>query len=102
MPSLEPTLCGTVAWLRDPVDAKTGQPPVDSKNPNTSLRTRKILGIRIFSMEEDATGSWTGGIYNSDDGQTYKGRLAPRGESELEVQGCSGNLCGSEVWTRAK
>jgi uncharacterized protein (DUF2147 family) len=95
-------LCGTVAWLRDPVDAKTGQPPVDSKNPNTSLRTRKILGIRIFSMEEDATGSWTGGIYNSDDGQTYKGRLAPRGESELEVQGCSGNLCGSEVWTRAK
>ena len=95
-------LCGTVAWLRDPVDAKTGQPPVDGKNPNASLRTRKILGIRIFSMEEDATGSWTGGIYNSDDGQTYKGRLAPRGESELEVQGCSGNLCGSEVWTRAK
>ena len=48
------------------------------------------------------TGSWTGGIYNSDDGKTYKGRLAPHGEDELEVQGCAGSLCGSEVWTRAK
>jgi len=95
-------LCGTVAWLRDAIDSKTGQPPVDDKNPNASLRSRKILGIRIFAMEQDSTGSWTGGIYNSDDGQTYKGRLVPRGENELEVQGCAGSLCGSEVWSRAK
>ena len=94
-------MCGTVAWLRDP-DPQTGQPPVDIKNPNPSLRNRKVLGIRIFAMEQDNTGSWTGGIYNSDDGQTYKGRLVPRGEDELEVQGCAGSLCGSEVWTRAK
>ena len=95
-------MCGTVAWLRDAIDKKTGQPQADDKNPNPSLRSRKILGIRIFAMEQDANGSWTGSIYNSDDGQTYKGRLAPRGQDELEVQGCSGNLCGSEVWTRAK
>ena len=95
-------MCGTVAWLRDAVDAKTGQPPVDDKNPDVSKRSRKILGIRIFAMEQDNSGAWTGGIYNSDDGQTYKGRLVPRGESELEVQGCAGALCGSEVWTRTK
>jgi uncharacterized protein (DUF2147 family) len=94
-------MCGTVAWLRDP-DPQTGQPPLDVKNPNPSLRSRKVLGIRIFAMEQDNTGSWTGGIYNSDDGQTYKGRLVPRGEDEVEVQGCAGFLCGSEVWTRAK
>jgi uncharacterized protein (DUF2147 family) len=95
-------MCGTVAWLRDAVDARTGQPPTDIKNPNPSLRTRKVLGIHIFEMTQDANGSWTGGIYNADDGHTYKGRLAPRGEEELEVQGCSGSLCGSEVWTRVK
>jgi len=94
-------VCGNVAWLRDAVTA-TGQPPTDIKNPNPSLRSRKILGIRIFEMTQDASGSWTGGIYNADDGQTYRGRLAPRGESELEVQGCAGSLCGSEVWSRAK
>ena len=84
------------------MDPKTGQPQADDKNPNPSLRSRKIVGIRIFAMEQDASGAWTGGIYNSDDGQTYKGRLVPRGEEELEVQGCAGSLCGSEVWTRAK
>jgi uncharacterized protein (DUF2147 family) len=94
-------ICGNVAWLRDP-DPQTGQPPLDVKNPNPSLRNRKVLGIRIFAMEQDNTGSWVGGIYNSDDGQTYKGRLVPRGESEIEVQGCAGALCGSEVWTRTR
>ena len=95
-------LCGTVVWLRNAVDPKTGQPPVDDKNPSAGLRGRKILGLRIFAMEQDNTNSWTGGIYNSDDGQTYRGRLAPRGEDELEVQGCAGSLCGSEVWTKSK
>jgi uncharacterized protein (DUF2147 family) len=95
-------LCGTVVWLKDAIDPKTGQPPVDDKNPDPSKRKNKILGSRIFAMEEDNTGSWVGGIYNSDDGKTYEGRLIPRGESELEVQGCAGTLCGSEVWTRAK
>jgi uncharacterized protein (DUF2147 family) len=95
-------LCGTVVWLKDTVDPKTGQPPLDDKNPDPGKRSRKILGIQIFAMEQNATGSWTGGIYNSDDGKTYDGRLSPQGEDGLEVQGCSGSLCGSEVWTRAK
>ena len=95
-------MCGTVVWLRDAIDPKTGQPPVDDKNPNVSMRGRKILGIRIFAMDEDASGAWTGSIYNSDDGKTYAGRLVPHGEAEVEVQGCAGSLCGSEVWTRAQ
>ncbi len=95
-------MCGNVVWLKDPIDAKTGQPQADDKNPDPAKRKNKILGSRIFAMEQDNTGSWTGGIYNSDDGQTYKGRLSPRGDNELEVQGCAGSLCGSEVWTRVK
>jgi uncharacterized protein (DUF2147 family) len=95
-------MCGTVAWLRDAVDPKTGQPPVDDKNPDPAKRKNKIIGSRIFAMEQEAGGGWAGPIYNSDDGQTYKGRLVPRGDAELEVQGCAGALCGSEVWTRAK
>ena len=95
-------ICGNVVWLKDPIDAKTGQPQADDKNPDPAKRKNKIVGSRIFAMEQDNTGSWTGGIYNSDDGQTYRGRLSPRGNDELEVQGCAGSLCGSEVWTRVK
>ena len=95
-------MCGTVVWLKDAIDPKTKQPQADDKNPDPSKRSRKIIGLQIFAMELDATNSWAGGIYNSDDGQTYRGRLSARGEDELEVQGCSGNLCGFETWTRVK
>jgi uncharacterized protein (DUF2147 family) len=96
-------MCGTVAWLRDAIDTKTGQPPVDSQNPDPAKRSRKILGIRIFAMEPDGNGAYTGEIYNSDDGKTYKGRLVPRGSDDLEVQGCNANnLCGFELWSRVK
>jgi uncharacterized protein (DUF2147 family) len=95
-------ICATIAWLKNPIDAKTRQPPVDDKNPDPGKRSRKLLGLRIFTMEQDATGSWVGPIYNAEDGMTYRGRLSPRGDNELEVQGCAESLCGSEVWTRVK
>lgn len=94
-------MCGTVVWLRDPIDPKTRKPQADDKNPNASLRSRPILGLRIFAMDQDSTGAWTGSIYNSDDGKNYRGRLSPRGDTEMEVHGCdASNLCGSEIWRR--
>jgi uncharacterized protein (DUF2147 family) len=100
-PCSKSAVCGTVAWLRDTVDPSTGQPPVDSKNPDPAKRNRKILGIRIFIMEPDGNGAYKGDIYNADDGKTYRGRLVPRGHADLEVQGCNEkNLCGSELWSR--
>jgi len=93
-------MCGTVIWLKDPIDAATGKPPVDSKNPDASKRNRKILGLRIFAMTADAQGNWSGAIYNSDDGQNYAGKLVLRGPTQIEVQGCAGALCGSETWRK--
>lgn len=92
-------LCGTIVWLKDKIDPKTGRPPVDSDNPNPRLRHRPILGLRIFAMTKHDAG-WIGPIYNSDDGQTYAGKLMLRGASRLEVQGCAGVMCGSETWHR--
>jgi uncharacterized protein (DUF2147 family) len=95
------SLCGTIVWIKDAIDPRTGQPPVDDKNPDPGKRNRKILGLRIFAMASDGNGSWAGGIYNSDDGQTYNGRLVLRSAEQLEVQGCAGAFCGSETWTKA-
>jgi len=92
-------LCGTVVWLKDAIDPATGKPPVDAKNPDARKRNRKILGLRIFAMTADGQGDWSGAIYNSDDGQTYAGKLVLRGV-QLEVHGCAGALCGSETWRR--
>lgn len=92
-------LCGTIVWIKDRIDPKTGRPPVDEENPNPRLRNRPILGLRIFAMTKHDAG-WIGPIYNSDDGQSYAGKLTLNGANSLEVQGCSGAFCGSETWHR--
>jgi uncharacterized protein (DUF2147 family) len=92
-------LCGTIIWIKDKIDPKTGKPPVDEENPNPRLRNRPILGLRIFAMTKHEAG-WIGPIYNSDDGQSYAGKLTLNGANSLEVQGCAGVMCGSETWHR--
>ena len=93
-------LCGTIVWIKDKIDRATGKPPVDSDNPNPRLRHRPILGLRIFAMTRGGDGLWKGGIYNSNNGQTYAGKLEPKGDGALEVKGCFGLICGSETWHR--
>ncbi len=93
-------LCGTVVWLKEAVDPATGNPPVDERNPDPAKRGRHILGLRIFAMTPDGQGTWTGSIYNSDDGQTYDGKLLWHNADQLEVQGCVGLICGGENWQR--
>jgi uncharacterized protein (DUF2147 family) len=93
-------MCGTIVWLRDAIDAQTGQPPVDSQNPDPARRSRKIVGLRIFAMPPDGNGGYAGGIYNSDDGQTYAGKITLQSQGQLQVQGCAGPLCGSETWSK--
>lgn len=95
-------VCGTIIWIKDAIDARTGRPPVDEKNPDPNRRNRQILGLRIFAMASDGNGGWAGGIYNSDDGNIYKGKIMLRSAEQLEVQGCAGIFCGSEMWTRAE
>ncbi len=94
------SLCGTVVWLKEAIDPATGKPPVDEHNPNPRKRSRRILGLRIFAMAPDGQGGWAGSIYNSDDGQTYAGKLLPHDANRIEVQGCAGVFCGGETWRR--
>lgn len=93
-------LCGTVVWLKDAIDADTGKPPVDDKNPDPGRRSHRIVGLRIFAMTPDGQGGWAGGIYNSDDGQTYAGKLMLQSADALQVNGCAGVICGGELWRR--
>jgi uncharacterized protein (DUF2147 family) len=93
-------LCGTVVWLKDPYDHKTGKPPVDEQNPDPRLRQRKIIGLRIFAMTPDGHGGWRGGIYNSDDGRTYRGKLSLQAPDALNIEGCVGAICSGEIWRK--
>jgi len=93
-------MCGTIVWLREAIDPATGQPPLDFQNPDPSKRNTKILGLRIFAMAPDGNGGYGGAVYNTDDGQTYQAKIMLRAAEQLEIRGCSGALCGSELWSK--
>ena len=95
-------ICGVVVWLREPIDAATGRPQVDDKNPNPALKTRPMIGLPLFSgMRPSGPNKWSGQIYNADDGGSYASSVSMAGPDSLRVEGCVGALCGGETWTRA-
>jgi len=93
-------ICGTIVWLREAVDPATGKPPVDQHNPDPAKRNRRIQGITIFAMAPDGSGAYGGSIYNTDDGGTYQAKINLQSADRLEIKGCAGPFCSSEVWTR--
>jgi uncharacterized protein (DUF2147 family) len=91
-----------IVWLRDPINAATGQPEVDDKNPNPALARRPMIGLRLFSgMRPVGPNKWSGQIYNADDGNTYASSISVAGPDSLRVEGCVGALCGGETWSRS-
>jgi uncharacterized protein (DUF2147 family) len=95
-------LCGTIVWLKVPLDPRTGRPQIDDKNVNPSLAKRPVIGINIFSkMKSVAHNKWSGTIYNADDGKSYSSDVIVAGARKLEVRGCVMSiLCGGETWTK--
>jgi len=94
-------LCAKLAWLKEPLDSK-GQPLRDVRNENPSLRGRQIVGLTIFSgLVPSAPSTWTGKIYNPEDGQTYSATLTLLSRSKILLKGCKAwLLCGERQWYR--
>lgn len=94
-------LCGTIVSLRDKIDPKTGQPPIDDKNPDPKLATRSMIGVHLFfGMKPTGANAWSGQIYNADDGRYYVSNVSLVGPGTLKVEGCVGAICGGENWSR--
>lgn len=95
-------ICGKIVWLKQPIDSATGKPQTDDKNPDPSLRTHRIVGLQLFlDMLPSTSNSWSGRVYNADDGKSYDSTVILLDAARLEVRGCAGSLCGSEIWARA-
>lgn len=97
-------LCSRIVWLKDPNDSR-GKPLRDARNENSSLRGRQIVGLPIFQgLTVAGKASWTGSIYNPEDGNTYKATLTLVSSRQIVLKGCKafGLLCGQKVWNRSK
>jgi uncharacterized protein (DUF2147 family) len=98
----EQLYCGKIVWLKNPKDEE-GREKVDKKNPDESLRNRKLLGLPIlWSFRHNGENLWENGkIYDPQDGKTYSCKMTLEGE-KLKVRGFIGfSLLGrTAVWTR--
>jgi uncharacterized protein (DUF2147 family) len=94
-------ICSSIAWLKVPND-ETGRPKLDKNNPDPRQRGRPILGAPIIvGMKPDGANSWSGQIYNAEDGKTYSGSFTLTGANSAEIEGCVAIFCKSKAWTRS-
>jgi uncharacterized protein (DUF2147 family) len=93
-------LCGSIVQVLTPGQANA----VDANNPNPALRTRPVRGVRILSgFTRNPNGRWTGGrIYDPEAGREYRSELRLLTNGNLEVKGCIGPLCQTQIWTPSR
>jgi uncharacterized protein (DUF2147 family) len=94
-------LCAKIIWLKDPMDSK-GKALHDIRNEDPSMRDRPIVGLTIFAgLTPSAPATWTGKIYNPEDGHTYAATLTMVSRTQITLRGCKAwLLCGEKQWLR--
>jgi uncharacterized protein (DUF2147 family) len=82
-------LCGTVVWMKDPLDP--------------ALRSRPVVGLQLIRDFRSAPGGgWSGGtIYDPNSGKTYASKLGLNPDGTLKVEGCISIICQAQTWKAA-
>jgi uncharacterized protein (DUF2147 family) len=94
------SLCGTIE--RFLVPPPQGNDQRDINNPDPGKRKRRLLAstpiLSAFTADADL---WRGQIYDPKSGKSYRSVIRRKGPAVLEVKGCIGPFCQTQVWRRA-
>ncbi len=93
------TTCGKIArFLVTPPD---GADQRDIYNPDPKKKARKLLGLPILTNFKEEPSLWRGQIYDPNSGKTYRSILRRKSANTLEVKGCIGPFCQTQIWRKA-
>lgn len=92
-------ICGTIE--RFLVPPPQGNDQRDVNNPDPAKRKRRLLGTPILSSFTADGDLWRGQIYDPKSGKSYRSVLRRKGAGVLEVKGCIGPFCQTQVWRKA-
>ena len=92
-------MCGRLA--RFLVVPPQGTDQRDTRNPDARLRSRKLLGLSILTGFREDGALWRGTIYDPKAGKSYRSIIRRLDRDRLEVKGCIGPFCQTQVWRRA-
>ena len=93
-------LCGKIARFLVAPPQGLDQRDVNNKEPR--LRSRKLLGMPVLTGFSEESDLWRGEIYDPKSGKTYRSVVRRKDANRLEVKGCIGPFCQTQVWTRAR
>jgi uncharacterized protein (DUF2147 family) len=93
-------VCGTLEKFLVP--PPQGLDQRDINNPDPKLRQRRLLGLPILSGFTADSNQWRGRIYDPKSGKSYRSVIRRKGANLLEVKGCIGPFCQTQVWRAVK
>lgn len=89
------TPCGRVSWA-DPEVMLDGLTPEEAITP----RGEPLIGTLMLEGFEPKKRDWRGGtIYDPENDKTYASRIKRLENGDLQVKGCIGPICQTQVWT---
>ncbi|MBI1403195.1 MAG: DUF2147 domain-containing protein [Porphyrobacter sp.] len=92
------TVCGRIE--RFLVAPPQGVDQRDVNNPDPALRNRRLLGMPVLSGFTEEEDLWRGRIYDPKSGKSYRSVIRRKGPNVLEVKGCIGPFCQTQIWRR--
>ncbi len=92
------TVCGRITRFLKAPPQGADQRDVNNDDPN--LRSRKLLGMPVLTGFIEESDLWRGQIYDPKGGKSYRSVIRRKGNT-LEVKGCLGPFCQTQVWRRA-
>ncbi|WP_233997254.1 DUF2147 domain-containing protein [Porphyrobacter sp. HT-58-2] len=91
-------LCGRIEKFLIPPPGGDNQRDVNNADP--AKRERKLIGTAILSGLTAEGGTWRGEVYDPKTGRTYSSEVRRGANGTLEVKGCFGPLCQTQVWRK--
>ncbi len=92
------SLCGTIEKFLIPPPGGNDQRDVNNADP--AKRQRKLIGTPILSGLTADADAWRGQVYDPKTGRTYTSEVRRKADGTLEVKGCFGPLCQTQVWKK--
>jgi uncharacterized protein (DUF2147 family) len=95
---------GKIVWLKEPNDPASGQAKVDKNNPDASLRSTPLRGLRLLKdfTYKGSNQYENGTIYDPENGNTYNCVIKMTDENTLDIRGYIGieAFGRTDVWKR--
>ncbi len=94
-------LCSKIVWLENPKDNR-GRPCTTSATRIPRCATGRSWACHCSpGWRRTGPATWTGKIYNPEDGNTYSATLTMVSHKQIMLKGCKAwLLCGEKVWLR--